>query len=188
MGIFELFLLAVGLSMDSFAVSLMSGAVLRPFRWTKVLKIALFLALFQGGMPLIGWWLGAGFLQYIQSYDHWVAFGLLLILGGKMVIEGWPRKGEKSLYTFDPSGTRALLGLSVATSIDALAVGISFAALDMEMCLPTVTITATTFVFSLAGQCIGFRFGRRFQSGAEMLGGIILILIGVKILCEHGLS
>ena len=174
--------------MDSFAVSLMSGAVLRPFRWTKILKIALFLALFQGGMPLIGWWLGAGFLPYIQSYDHWVAFGLLLILGGKMVIEGWPRKKAESLYTFDPSGTRALVGLSVATSIDALAVGISFAALDMEMCMPAVIITLTTFAFSLAGQFIGYRFGRRLQSGAGVLGGIILMLIGLKILVEHCLS
>lgn len=185
MGIFELFLVATGLSMDSFAVSLMSGAVLRPFRWGKVLKIALFLAVFQGAMPVLGWFLGVGFQQYIQTYDHWVAFVLLLILGGKMVVEGWPRKGEEKLYTFDPSGTKSLLGLSVATSIDALAVGISFAMLDMKMGLPAAIITATTFLFSLAGQYIGHRFGRRLRSGAEVLGGVILILIGVKILWEH---
>ena len=185
MGIFEIFLLAVGLSIDSFAVSLTSGVILKPFRWTRVVKIATFLAVFQGAMPLLGWWLGRGFQQYIQDYDHWIAFVLLLILGSKMIVEGWPKKDETCPCCFDPSKTRTLLGLSVATSIDALAVGISFAFLKVDMCLPTVIITGTTFTFSVLALNIGRYFGRKLKTGAEILGGIILILIGVKILIEH---
>ena len=155
------------------------------YRWTRVVKIATFLAVFQGAMPLLGWWLGRGFQQYIQDYDHWVAFVLLLILGSKMIVEGRPKKDETCPCCFDPSKTRTLLGLSVATSIDALAVGISFAFLKVDMCLPTVIITGTTFTFSVLALNIGRYFGRKLKTGAEIFGGIILILIGVKILIEH---
>ncbi|MCP9612325.1 manganese efflux pump MntP [Coprobacter tertius] len=184
MGIFEILLLAIGLSMDCFAVSLTMGTVMHPLRWKKVLKVSAFFGIFQGGMPLIGWWLGHGFRRYIESYDHWIAFTLLLFLGGKMIYEGSKREEDRPVC-FDPTCTRTLIGLSVATSIDALAVGISFAFLNMNMCIPTLIITFTTIIISLIGQYIGKCFGRRLKTGAEVIGGIILILIGVKILIEH---
>lgn len=171
--------------MDSFAVSLTSGVLLKPFKWSRVLKIAAFMALFQGGMPLIGWALGIGFKSYIEAYDHWVAFGVLLFLGAKMIWEGWPRKNEEVPCCMDPSDTRTLVGLSLATSIDALAVGISFAFLNMSMLLPTIVIAGVTFLFSVAGLWVGRQFGRHIHHYAEVLGGVILIGLGVKILLEH---
>lgn len=171
--------------MDSFAVSLTSGVLLKPFKLSRVMKIAAFMALFQGAMPLIGWFLGVGFKSYIESYDHWVAFGVLLFLGAKMVWEGWPRKNEEEPCCMDPSDTRTLIGLSLATSIDALAIGISFAFLNMSMLLPTIVIAGVTFVFSMVGLYVGRQFGRHIHNYAEVLGGVILIGIGVKILLEH---
>lgn len=140
---------------------------------------------FQGAMPLIGWFLGIGFKNYIEAYDHWVAFGVLLFLGVKMIYEGWPRKGESEPCCIDPADTRTLVGLSLATSIDALAVGISFAFLNMTMIAPTIVIAGVTFAFSLVGVYIGRQFGRRIHNFAEVVGGVILIGIGVKILLEH---
>ena len=185
MSLFALFVLAVGLCMDSFAVSLTSGVLLRPFVLSRVLKIAVFMAVFQGAMPLVGWLLGIGFKSYIEAYDHWVAFGVLLFLGVKMIWEGWPRKNEEAPSCIDPSDTRTLVGLSLATSIDALAVGISFAFLNMSMVVPTIVIVGVTFVFSVAGLYIGRQFGRHIHHYAEVLGGVILIGLGVKILLEH---
>ena len=180
MSLFELFVLAVGLCMDSFAVSLTSGVLLKPFTLSRVLKIAAFMAVFQGAMPLVGWVLGIGFKNYIEAYDHWVAFGVLLFLGIKMIYEGWPRKGESEPGCIDPADTPTL-----ATSIDALAVGISFAFLNMTMITPTIVIAGVTFAFSLVGVYIGRQFGRRIHNFAEVVGGVILIGIGVKILLEH---
>ena len=168
MSLFELFVLAVGLCMDSFAVSLTSGVLLKPFTLSRVLKIAAFMAVFQGAMPLIGWFLGIGFKNYIEAYD-----------------EGWLRKGESEPCCIDPADTRTLVGLSLATSIDALAVGISFAFLNMTMIAPTIVIAGVTFAFSLVGVYIGRQFGRRIHNFAEVVGGVILIGIGVKILLEH---
>ena len=185
MSLFELFVLAVGLCMDSFAVSLTSGVLLKPLTLSRVLKIAAFMAVFQGAMPLIGWFLGIGFKNYIEAYDHWVAFGVLLFLGMKMIYEGWLRKGESEPCCIDPADTRTLVGLSLATSIDALAVGISFAFLNMTMIAPTIVIAGVTFAFSLVGVYIGRQFGRRIHNFAEVVGGVILIGIGVKILLEH---
>ncbi len=186
MGLFEILLLAVGLCMDSFAVSLTSGVLLKPFKVGRIFKIATFMAVFQGGMPIIGWLLGVGFQSYIESYDHWIAFALLLFLGSKMIYEGWPQKGEEvQPCCFDPANTRTLIGLSVATSIDALAVGIMFAISSVEILMPASIIALVTFDFSLAGVLIGHRFGRRIHNYAEVLGGVILIGIGVKILLEH---
>ena len=165
MSIFELLILAIGLSMDSFAVSVTSGVVLKPFRISSALKIASFLALFQGAMPLIGWFIGREFQKYIQDYDHWVAFGVLLILGINMIREG--------------------RSLSVVTSIDALAVGVSFAFLSMNMLTPTAIIIGVTFACSMIALYLGRYCGRRLKHRAEMLGGVILILIGTKILIEH---
>ena len=161
MSLFELFVLAVGLCMDSFAVSLTSGVLLKPFTLSRVLKIAAFMAVFQGAMPLIGWFLGIGFKNYIEAYDHWVAFGVLLFLGMKMIYEGWPRKGESEPCCIDPAD------------------------LNMTMITPTIVIAGVTFAFSLVGVYIGRQFGRRIHNFAEVVGGVILIGIGVKILLEH---
>ena len=156
MSLFELFVLAVGLCMDSFAVSLTSGVLLKPFTLSRVLKIAAFMAVFQGAMPLIGWFLGIGFKNYIEAYDHWVAFGVLLFLGMKMIYEGWLRKGA-----------------------------VSYTHLTLPMIAPTIVIAGVTFAFSLVGVYIGRQFGRRIHNFAEVVGGVILIGIGVKILLEH---
>ena len=177
--------------MDSFAVSLTSGVLLKPFKWSRVLKIAAFMALFQGGMPLIGWALGIGFKSYIEAYDHWVAFGVLLFLGAKMIWEGWPRKNEEEPCCMDPSDTRTLVGLSLATSIDALAVGVTLqmAAISPEGLFPPIgwsvlIIGAVTFSLSLIAVYLGKLIGDRLADKAQLLGGIVLIAIGVKLLLE----
>ncbi len=186
MSLVEIFLLAVGLCMDSFAVSLTAGVLLKPFKASRILKIATFMAVFQGGMPVIGWLLGVGFQSYIESYDHWIAFALLLFLGGKMIYEGFPRRGEEEQpCCFDPANTRTLIGLSIATSIDALAVGIMFAISSIEILSPALIIGLVTFAASFIGVHVGHRFGRRIHNYAEVLGGVILIGIGTKILIEH---
>ena len=170
--------------MDSFAVSVTSGVVLKPFRISSALKIASFLALFQGAMPLIGWFIGREFQKYIQDYDHWVAFGVLLILGINMIREG-RSKDEETPCCFNPAKTKTLLGLSVATSIDALAVGITFAFLKVNIIPAVCFIGIVTFIISFAGVKIGNVFGARYKNKAEIVGGIILILLGLKILLEH---
>lgn len=184
MSVLEIIVLALGLSMDSFAVSLTSGVVLQQFRWLKSIKIAFCLALFQALMPLIGWFVGKEFQHYIESYDHWIAFSVLLFLGVRMILEATGRETNCSCC-FDPSRMRTLLCLSLATSVDALAVGVSLAFLQIEMVLPTVMIGVVTFVCSIVGLYIGVHFGRRLKSSAEIFGGVILICIGIKILVEH---
>ena len=181
----EIWLLAISLAMDCFTVSITSGIIMRRICWRTFFIMAFFFGLFQAVMPLIGWFLGIGFKNYIEAYDHWVAFGVLLFLGMKMIYEGWPRKGESEPCCIDPADTRTLVGLSLATSIDALAVGISFAFLNMTMITPTIVIAGVTFAFSLVGVYIGRQFGRRIHNFAEVVGGVILIGIGVKILLEH---
>lgn len=184
MGILELIILALGLSMDSFAVSVTSGVVLKRFLWMKSLKIAFFLAFFQAVMPLIGWLIGREFKPFIEACDHWIAFLVLFFLGTKMVIEALKRDQDDSRSS-DPSGTRTLLGLSLATSIDALAIGVSLAFLGMDMTAPVIIIGLVTLFCSLIGIYVGVKFGRCMKSKAEVLGGVILICIGLKIVIEH---
>lgn len=181
MGCFELFLIGIGLSMDAFAVAVCKGLGMRRVEGRQTLVIALFFGGFQALMPLIGWALGRQFERYITSFDHWIAFLLLAYIGGKMVWEAL--RGEESVSAgFD---LKELLMLSVATSIDALAVGITFAFLKVEIFSAVSIIGCTTFVLSLAGVVIGNRFGSRYQQKAEATGGVILIFIGLKILLEH---
>ena len=181
MGILELFLIGIGLSMDAFAVAVCKGLNMRRIDRRQSLLIAVFFGGFQAIMPLIGWFLGRQFERYITSFDHWIAFLLLSYIGGKMIYEAV--KGEES----DSGGCsiRELFLLAVATSIDALAVGITFAFLKVEIFSAIGIIGCTTFVLSLIGVVIGNRFGSRYESRAELVGGVILILIGVKILLEH---
>lgn len=180
----EVVLLAIGLSMDSLAVSATSGAVLRN-RCTagSVVKIASTLGLFQAGMTVIGYTMGLGFERYIRAFDHWVAFALLAYLGGKMIYESTREKEEES--RFDPLRFRTLCGLGIATSIDALAVGISLAILKSPLLWQAIIIGVVTFLMSASGVYFGNRFGRKINLKLDLIGGLILIGIGVKILVEH---
>ena len=181
MGTGTILLIAVGLAMDSLAVSVSGGIVMRPFRWGQSLRLAVTMGLFQGGMTLLGWALGVGFSSYITAYDHWIAFLLLTFLGGKMIYESFGGD-EEAVSSFS---LKTLVTLGVATSIDALAVGVSMAFLKTGIGLPALLIGLVTFVLSLAGVCVGYHFGRIKGVNVELVGGIILIAIGVKILVEH---
>ncbi len=182
MTLFSLIVLAIGLCMDSFAVSLSSGVLMRPCTLLRASKFALIMAAFQGLMPVIGWLLGVGFRDYIEAYDHWIALALLLFLGGRMIYESLQNEEQEC---FNPCCTRTAMTLGLATSIDALAVGISLSFLNVDLLQSALVIGITTFVFSLTGVYIGKKIGCFLKKGAGILGGAILILIGVKICIEH---
>jgi len=184
-GWFELFMIAVGLSMDAFAVALGKGLNMMRLNYRHALVIAAFFGGFQAGMPLLGWLLGRQFERYITAIDHWVAFLLLLFIGGKMLWGAFHEKDDIWADFDDRLDVGELTLLAVATSIDALAVGITFAFLQVSI-LPSVTlIGVTTLILSFIGVMIGNRFGTRFESKAEIAGGLVLIFIGAKILFEH---
>ena len=185
MGFIELFLIGVGLSMDAFAVSVCKGLNMKKINYRHALIIGGFFGGFQALMPLIGWALGSRFEKYIESVDHWIAFILLAFIGGKMVFEAI--KGgdeEENLSHEDRLDIKELFMLAVATSIDALAVGITFAFLNVNIVSSITIIGLTTFVISVAGVAIGNKFGAKYKNKAEIAGGIILVLIGLKILLE----
>ena len=182
MGLIELFLMAVGLSMDAFAVSVCKGLAMKKCTWTKAGIVGLYFGVFQAGMPLIGYFLGSQFRNVITSVDHWIAFILLGLIGGGMLKEAFGAEEEEADESLD---VRTMLGLAVATSIDALAVGITFAFLQVEIVSAVSCIGVITFLISAAGVKIGHVFGSRYQKGAQIAGGVILILLGVKILVEH---
>lgn len=186
MGLIELCFIAVGLSMDAFAVSICKGLACREQNLRSNLLAGLYFGGFQGLMPAIGWLLGGRFSEAITSIDHWVAFVLLSFIGGSMIRES--RSGAEEEELDASFGFRAMLPLAVATSIDALAVGVSFAFLGMtgrEILGAAALIGAVTFVLSAVGVRVGSVFGSRFKSRAELCGGVILIFIGLKILLEH---
>ena len=186
MGIVELLLTAIALSMDAFAVSVCKGLGMRRMRYDQALVISLYFGVFQALMPLIGWLLGTSFSRYIQGFDHWSAFVLLAFLGGKMLWDVFHEKEDGEQESAERRlDHRELFMLAIATSIDALAVGIAFACLDVNIWSSISIIGVTTLVISFAGVWIGNRFGNRFQKKAEIAGGLVLILIGVKILAEH---
>ncbi len=183
MDLLTIIVIAVGLAMDSFAVSVTSGMAMRNPRIYTALKISLFFGLFQAGMPIIGWSAGLGVIEFISGFDHWMAFGILVVIGCKMLYESIkidPKKKEinyRSVYF--------LLILSVATSIDALVVGLSLAFLRFSIVPPITIIGIVTFLLSFLGVFTGNRFGRFFGQKIETLGGLILVGIGIKILIEH---
>lgn len=182
MGIIELFLLAVGLSMDAFAVSVCKGLAMPRITVKKASVVALWFGGFQALMPLLGYFLGVQFQDKITAIDHWIAFVLLGIIGVNMVREAISGECEN---TSDSLDIKTMFILAVATSIDALAVGITFAFLKVDI-IPAVSfIGATTFILSAAGVKIGNVFGTKYKSKAELAGGVILILLGLKILLEH---
>lgn len=183
MGILELVLIAVSLSMDAFAVSICKGLSARKLNWKQYLCIGLWFGGFQALMPAIGYFLGETFEAYIQSFDHWIAFVLLTIIGINMLREGFSKEKEKEDASFSP---RTMFLLAVATSIDALAVGITFALLPgVNIAAAVALIGGTTFILSVLGLKAGNIFGAKYKSRAEIAGGVILILIGLKILLEH---
>jgi putative Mn2+ efflux pump MntP len=179
----SLILIAVGLAMDSFAVSITMGIVLKRIQLRAMGKISLLFAFFQGLMPVLGWLIGQAFEQYIKAYDHWVAFGLLLLIGGRMVYEALSDSSQTPCL--NPHCNKTIATLAVATSIDALAVGISFSMLDIEIIMPAFLIGIITFAFAFMGLTIGIKLGSRFSTKVELIGGLILIGIGLKILLEH---
>ena len=181
-GLLELFLIAVGLSMDAFAVSVCKGLSTQTLQRRHYLIVGAWFGGFQALMPTLGYLLGSTFEQYITSVDHWVAFILLSVIGGNMLKEAFSKDEETTDASFAP---RVMLLLAVATSIDALAVGITFALLDTPIIEAIVIIGCTTFVLSIVGVIVGNFFGTRYKKKAEIIGGIILILIGLKILLEH---
>lgn len=186
MSYFEIFMIGIGLSMDAFAAAVCKGLSMRKASFKNIFIIALFFGGFQGMMPVAGYFLGIQFQDYIVSFDHWVAFVLLLFIGGKMVLD--VIKGEDDEETngiVDRLDIKEIFILAIATSIDALAVGISMAFLHVNIFGAAGTIAATTFVLSAIGVLIGKKFGAQYKDKATLSGGIILIAIGVKILVEH---
>lgn len=186
MGLVELLLIAVGLSMDAFAVSICKGLGMKRVNLKVAVVLALFFGGFQALMPLIGWALGSQFLGIIGPIDHWVAFVLLAVIGGKMLWEAFREDaGEDDGKPADRIDLGEFFILAIATSIDALAVGISFAALSVDIVPSVALIGVATFAFSIAGVFVGNFFGSRYEKPASIVGGVVLILIGTKILLEH---
>ncbi|MBW2091645.1 MAG: manganese efflux pump [Deltaproteobacteria bacterium] len=183
MDISTILLIAVGLAMDAFAVSITSGFVNRPLKISFALKMAGFFGFFQAGMPVMGWLAGIGFRGLISGVDHWIAFGLLVFIGGKMIYEAFGvnagEKGRRAMNNY------TLFILAIATSIDALAVGLSLSLLKVSILLPIVIIGSVTFFLSILGLVIGHKLGLFFGKKVEILGGLILIGIGIRILVEH---
>lgn len=198
MSFWEILLLAVGVSMDAFAVSVGKGLSVQKISWRGVLSVALWFGGFQALMPVIGYYLGVSFADLVEKIDHWIAFALLAFIGGNMIREALQSSRDEAAEAMDaarqrgseklvdrPFAFRTMLLLAVATSIDALAVGVSFAFLRAPIWSSVAIIGVTTALFSVAGLLLGKKVGDRFHKGAEILGGIILIAIGLKILIEH---
>ncbi len=188
MGIIELLLTGVGLAMDAFAVAVCKGLSMKKINYGHAFMIALFFGVFQAMMPFLGWALGTQFKDYIVSVDHWIAFVLLAIIGGKMLKEAF-ESGKEDEGKADEDGGKLnykeLFLLAIATSIDALAVGVTFAFLNVNIYLAIAIIGVVTFLLSFVGVVIGNIFGSKFEKGAQIAGGVILIGIGLKILLEH---
>lgn len=189
MGFIEMLSIGIGLSMDAFAVSICKGLKMKKINFGHAGIIALFFGGFQALMPLIGWALGRQFEQYVTKVDHWIAFALLAFIGGKMAIEAIKGGDEEDsaegeVCSAEKLDIKELFMLAIATSIDALAVGVTFAFMNVSIVPAVTVIGVTTFVFSIGGVVIGNIFGAKYKSKAELAGGIILIIIGLKILLE----
>ena len=182
MELFEIVVIGIGLAMDAFAVSVCKGLSMKKIEWKKAIIIALYFGIFQALMPVLGFFLGSAFSTFVQQVDHWIAFILLAIIGGNMIKESNDDEEEKRNSNID---VKTMIGLAVATSIDALAVGVTFAFFEVNLLLAISIIGIITFVLSVIGVIIGNKFGDKFQNRAELAGGIILIIIGIKILIEH---
>lgn len=182
MGVLEILLLGIGLAMDAFAVSICKGLSMKKMNWKNAIIIALYFGIFQAIMPMIGYFLGTTFESFVTTFDHWIAFILLVLIGGNMIKESFDNEDEKKNDKVD---FKTMIVLAIATSIDALAVGITFAFFDVNLSLAVSIIGIITFFISIFGVKIGNRFGDKYQNKAELMGGVILVLLGIKILLEH---
>ena len=182
MDFFEIILIGFGLAMDAFAVSICKGLSMKKIKWKNAIIIAIYFGLFQAIMPVIGFFLGSTFSKFIQKMDHWIAFVLLSAIGVNMIKESNDDEGENRN---DRADFKTMIVLAIATSIDALAVGITFAFFEVNLWLASLIIGVITFCLSFIGVVIGNKFGDKFQNRAELAGGFILIVIGLKILVEH---
>lgn len=183
MDVLTIFLIAIGLSFDTFAVSVSSGLLKKEIVFFNAVKIAIILAFFQGLMPVVGWMAGLIIKDFVSSIDHWVAFGLLAILGTKMIWESF--KPEDAKKDVDPLKIKIIITMAIATSIDALVVGISFSLIDIPIILSIIIIGAVTFIVSMLGILFGKKTAGALGKKMEILGGVILIGIGLKILIQH---
>ena len=182
MGGLEILLISIGLAMDAFAVSICKGLSLKTMSWKKAIIVGLYFGFFQALMPLIGYFLGATFESVVTKVDHWIAFILLGIIGINMLKEAFGNDEENQNDKVD---FKTMIMLAIATSIDALAVGITFAFLKVNMAIATIMIGIVTFAICVIGVKIGNKFGDKYERKAEVVGGLILIFIGIKILLEH---
>ena len=182
MGELEVLLISIGLAMDAFAVSICKGLSMKTMDWKKAIIIGIYFGMFQALMPVLGYFLGVGFENLVTKIDHWVAFILLVLIGASMLKEAFSENPEEHDDSIKFK-TMAILG--IATSIDALAVGITFAFLQVNMMLATIIIGVITFIICVIGVKIGNKFGDKYERKAEVVGGAILIFMGIKILLEH---
>ncbi len=187
MGWVSLLALAVALAMDAFAVAVIAGITLNPLTKRHVFRLAFHFGLFQAMMPVIGWAAGSAVHKYIAAFDHWVAFGLLALVGGKMVWGAFCSEEEKQSPK-DPTSGRTLVFLSVATSIDALAVGLSLAMIESTIIVPALVIGVVAAILTAVGMVVGRKIGALWGKRVEVVGGLILVAIGVKIVFEHTLG
>ncbi|BCS96564.1 putative manganese efflux pump MntP [Desulfoluna limicola] len=188
MDILSLISLAVALAMDAFAVAVAVGISLKKVNARQMFRLSWHFGLFQAMMPVIGWFFGVKVRSFVSAFDHWIAFGLLAFVGGKMLWEAFQSDDEDTDEAHDPTRRMSLIVLSVATSIDALAVGFSMSVLDVSIAFPAIIIGITACLFTLIGMQIGTRFAssERLSRWAEVLGGVVLLTIGVHILQGHG--
>lgn len=179
----SILIIAIGLSADCFAVALSAGIATKRFTFANFFRFPLAFGIFQALMTVLGWLAGRAVIDYISAYDHWLAFGLLVFIGGRMIWESFRKKSDEEHKKY--SGWLTLFALSIATSIDALAVGLSFAFLEVDIAVASATIGVTALVITIIAQLIGNRVGALVGKRAEIIGGLILIAIGIKILLEH---
>lgn len=182
MDFLEIIGIGLGLAMDSFAISICKGLAMKKMNWKNATIIAAFFGIFHIGMLIIGYYLGTAFSSFVDSVDHWIAFILLLIVGGKMIVESFEKKPKEKDKGVD---FKSMIGIATAASIDALAVGVTFAFFEANIFISSLIIGIIIFVLAIVGVVIGKKFGGKLGNKAELLGGVILILIGVKILLEH---
>lgn len=182
MGIIEIFLIGIGLAMDAFAVAVCKGLSIKNLNWNKSIIVGIYFGLFQGGMIVVGYLLGTSFESFITKIDHWIAFVLLLLIGGGMLKEALSKNCEE---TNDKIDFKTMVVLAIATSIDALAIGITFAFLKVNVASSALVIGIITFILSIIGVKIGNKFGNKYEKKAQFMGGIILAVMGFKILLEH---
>ncbi len=183
MDMITILFIALGLALDSFSVSITSGLTIKHFKINNALRIAMFFGFFQAIMPVMGWLAGINIIDIISGIDHWVAFGLLSLIGCRMIYEAI--QTESSRKIINPLNVNVLLMLSVATSIDALAVGLGLSFLKIFIVTPAIIIGITTFLLSFLGVFVGKRFGHFFENKIEVVGGLVLVGIGIRILIEH---